>query len=209
MNMLTREFIAHLVIWASHILFWVAMLPQVRLNYKLKSTGGLSDLMLIGYFNAYIAYMIYTFCLGLPLAYKVMVTLCWLTVIVMVFQRFYYGKRCKADKSLLRVYGANVLGACTFIPVAIKYPLTVGHAAGWVMVAIWAVYQIPQILKIYRSKSVWGYSFWLPSLIGIGDLIEGIAAIVLGLPLQTIMSDFRGFAVYLIFCVQFWLYSQE
>ena len=151
---LNKEFFSHLVIWTSHILFWIALLPQVALNFKLKSTRGLSDLMLVGYFNGYIAYVTYTFCLGLPLAYKVMISTCLITMLVMVFQRFWYERRYKTDKGLLVFYVANGLVVVALIPLIYKYMLLVGHIAGWIMAFIWGVYQIPQIIKIYRSKSI-------------------------------------------------------
>jgi uncharacterized protein with PQ loop repeat len=79
--------------WIAQIIFFIGILPQIVLNFNLKSTKGLSDFLLIGYFNAYIFYMFYVFCLNLPLAHKVMTPLSFFAVVILIFQRFYYSEK--------------------------------------------------------------------------------------------------------------------
>ena len=39
--------------WIVNICYVGALIPQIFLNYKVKSTRGLSDLYLLGYLNGY------------------------------------------------------------------------------------------------------------------------------------------------------------
>jgi len=165
--------------------------------------------MLFGYFNGYIAYTYYVFCLNFPLAYKVMVPLACAMMLTMVVQRFVYEQGYKKDKKLLALYLLNGLGAILIIPQAITHACFVGNVTGWIEITIWALYQIPQVFKIYRRQSVFGFSFLLVTLIGLGDFIELIIAISLGFPVQTVINGIRGVLLYLIFCGQFLLYKQK
>ena len=202
--------LANIFTWIAHTLFFLGLLPQIVLNYRLKSTKGLSDLLLIGYFNGYVSYLYYTFCLDLPLAYKVILPMATIAMMIMIFQRFLYlDKLTKKDKSLLAFYLFNFLFVISLIPLATKYPIYVGHFFGWLMMFIWATYQIPQVFKVFIDKSVVGFSFALVSSIGFGDLVELIAAITLKLPMPTLLNDFRGVFIYLVFCVQFWMYKNK
>lgn len=147
--------LANIFTWIAHSLFFLGILPQIVLNYRLKSTNGLSDLLLIGYFNGYVSYLYYTFCLGFPLAYKVILPMATAAVIFMVFQRFLYlDKLTQKDKSLLALYIFNFLFALSLIPLATKYPIYVGHFFGWLMMLIWATYQIPQVFKVFLDRSL-------------------------------------------------------
>jgi len=90
----------------------------------------------------------------------------------------------------------------------LKHPWLVGNIAGWVGISIWAIYQIPQVIKIYSQRSVFGFSFLLASMVGFGDSLELLVSLFLGLPFQSVLNNIRGILIYLIFCVQFWLYKK-
>lgn len=193
--------------WIAQIIFFLGILPQIGLNFKLKSTKGLSDFLLIGYFNAYIFYLFYVFCLNLPIAYKVMIPLSFVAVLILIFQRFYYSEN--QDLYLRIVYLFNFIVALFFIPIAIKNYFILGHIAGWLMMTTWAIYQIPQVVKNYKSRSVKGLSFAWLSIIAFGDFIEFVVAILLGLPPQTYWNNFRGIFIYLIFLYQFYRFKRN
>ena len=204
------NFIAYLTTWIAHTLFFLGIIPQIMLNYKLKSTEGLSNLLLIGYLNGYIAYCYYTFCLNLPIVYKVMVPISTATMLILIFQRFLYlSSFVKKEKFFLGLYFLNIFIALALIPIAKNYPIVFGYFFGWLMMFIWATYQIPQIVKVFVEKSVQGFSFGLVSLIGIGDIFECVGGLILGLPIPTLLNDFRGIFIYLLFCIQFWLYKNK
>ncbi|MCF7799711.1 PQ-loop repeat-containing protein [Candidatus Babeliales bacterium] len=196
--------------WIAQILFFVGLIPQILLNYKLKSTSGLSELLLVGYLNGYIAYLYYTFCCNLPAAYKTIIPIATIAMLIMVFQRFYYVQKLdKKSYKILFFYFLNFLFAISVLPLAMNYKNIVGSFLGWIMAFIWATYQIPQIFKIFKNKTTFGYSFLLVSLIGIGDLVELTGALILNLPMPTILNALRGFLIYLIFCLQFWIFKKK
>lgn len=199
----------HLATWIINIAFWISLIPQVFLNFKLKSTEGLSDSMIYFYFVGYITYCYYIFCCGLPYAYKLFGPICFLTTLVMVAQRFIYQQRYKTDSFLLLVYAIHMCMAIVLLPFSWWYPRVVGSVTGWIQVIIWIFYQTPQVYKVHRSRSVVGFSFLLVSFIALGELIEILIAVGLRLPTQTIVNGTRGMLMYVIFCVQFWLYRKK
>jgi len=209
MFFLDKIFLLHLGAWTVSILFWSSLIPQIALNHKLRSARGISDWMLLGLFNGYIAYVYYAFCYNFPLSYKVMVPISLATVLILLGQRFFYEARYKQDQRLLFMYGINSLLAFGILPFAFKYRYAVGNIAGWMEFAIWTIYQFPQILKIHKNKSVVGFSFSFATLMTIGFLIELIIAFNFNLPIQTVLNGCRGIGIYLIFCLQFLLYAQQ
>lgn len=195
--------------WFINILFWAGFIPQILLNFKLKSTKGLSDLTLLCFFNGYITYTYYVLCLSLPLAFKIMSPLSLVLVLVMVFQRFIYEDGYKKDKKLLTLFVVNGLLALLLAPYAFTKTLLVGGITGWVATMIWFVLAFPQMFKVHLKKSVVGFSFLLVSLVGFGDIVQVVIALVMGLPVQSLINGLRGILIFSIFCVQFWLYKDN
>ncbi len=196
------------VAWIANTLYFASILPQIWLNYKLKSTAGLSDLMIIGYIAGYSASFFYVFLLGLPLAYKILVPISFAVASILMFQRFHYAKSPFQTRLLVGYFSVAIV-VMLLIPLAYYYPKIVGHASGWFCAIIWTVYQIPQIAKIWMTGSVLGFSFGLPSIIVIGNIVELAGAVIGGFPFQTVLIDLRGLLVYVIFCFQFWYFSSK
>lgn len=207
--MFSKHSILIFLTWVINIAFWASLIPQMLLNFKLKTTRGLSDAMLYCYFIGYLTYVYYIFCFNLPLSYKVMGPLSFLIVLVIVGQRFLYDQAYKKDIYLLSLYLISGIAGLLLLPCSINNRCYIGNITGWFQVFIWFSYQIPQAIKVHVSKSVFGFSFLLVSLIMLGELIELLIAISLGFPVQTIVNGLRGIIMYLIFCLQFWLYSGE
>lgn len=193
--------------WIINISFAASLIPQVVLNFRLKTTRGLSDFMLFCYFAGYISYSYYVFCMGLPFSYKSMVLLSFLFVLIMVAQRFIYDvrRRCK----FLPFYLISSFVGIVFLPLSFSYPHFVGMSMGWVQFLIWIFYQTPQITKIYLKKSVYGFSFLLVSLIALGEFIEVLIAVGMKFPVQTICNGCRGMLFYFIFCFLFYRYHKK
>lgn len=195
--------------WIANFLFFIAIIPQIVLNHKMKSTSGLSDLLLIGYLNGYITTLYYCFCLDLPMAYKILVPIAAIALIIMIIQRFYYADFQKKDTLLLGIYFLNLGLAIGILPYTLKNPIFIGNIAGYFMALIWATYQLPQVVKIFLEKSVLGVSFSLIALVTLGNFLELIAAIYLNLPVQTILNDLRAILIFIIFVIQFKIYPKN
>ena len=192
--------------WLVNVLYFFGLMPQIYLNHKLKSVSGMSDFMLFGIFSGYATSIFYVFCLNLPGSYKVFFPLGFMATGVMVGQRFYYDKECRISLFCTYMFFLALCVLC--IPLSFKYTNWVGHAAGWIAMGIWAVYQLPQAVKMYLERSTRGFSFAFATLMAAGVLTELISATILSLPLQTILSNTRGLLAYVIFCIQFYVYNR-
>ena len=207
-TILTQNLITAAAIWIFHIMAVVSILPQILLNYKLKSTAGLSNTYISIYLSGYFFHLFYVFCLDLPIAYKVINPLLFSLVLVLAFQRFFYSKD-KAWNHPIKLYSMNFFIISFLIVLAINFPIKIGHLAGWISVAIWTVYQLPQVFKIYSKKSIEGFSFAAVSCSGFQNFLEFAAVLALGLPLQSIFVALRGIIFFAIFCFQFWIYKNK
>ena len=187
--------------WIAQIFFFLAFWPQIILNFKRKSTHGLSDFLFIGYFYGYSFYMLYAYCLNLPLAHKIMIPLGFFAILILIFQRFYYSE--SKDNGLRLFFKLSILFFAILTIFAIKHSSFIGHISGWLMMFIFAIYQFPQIFKNYKNKSIQGLSFGLVSIIGFGNFTEFVVALFLGLPAQTYINNLNGILVYAVYLRQF------
>ena len=205
--MIDNDLILTIIPWVSEISFFAGLLPQIFLNYKIKSAAGLSDVYLILYFSAYVINIFYVYGLDLTSAHKAVAPLYLFAVTIMIFQKFFYNN-VLANFKAAKLYYFDFIILLVFIPFVFMFPQTIAHAAGWALIVMWTLYQFPQIFKIYRNKSVAGFSFLFVSLIGIGNVVEFIVAMILKLPIQTIFITIRGMIIYLVYCFQFWKYRK-
>lgn len=189
--------------WVAQVIFFIGILPQIILNYKIKTADGLSDFLLLGYFNAYIFYSFYVFCLNLPLAHKTMIPLSLLAVLVLICQRIYYSIE---SLFFISIFIFNFILSVILFPFIFNEKL--GHISGWLMLIIWAIYQIPQLIKNFKLNSVQGISMAWIVILGLGDLIEFTVAICLNFPVQTYLNNLRGILVALIFFYQFLIFKK-
>lgn len=191
-------------LWFLNIAYCLSILPQIVLNYRLKTTKGLSDLYILGYFCGYFLNIFYVYLLLFPLPYRAISPITFLVVSFMLLQRFLY-----KDAYNENYYITAFLLLTLYVIFVLINPLVAGHIAGWLLVLIWSLYQLPQAIAIYSKKSVVGFSFILVTLIGLGNIIEFTMCIVLKLPVQQLSIALRGIIFYAIFCVQFWLYGKK
>ncbi|MCK4265470.1 PQ-loop repeat-containing protein [Candidatus Babeliales bacterium] len=199
------ESVGYFSVWIVNSIYLTGMFPQIFLNYKLKTTKGLSNWMLLGATFGYVLYWYHIYLESFPAAYQVMVPLGFSTSIFMILQSFYYDgcshRRYFCYLSLL----IGFIGALIF-PLALKYPEKVSEICGWVYTFIWLIYMIPQILKIYVQKSTRGFSFAFITFFAVGVLIEFIAAFFIELSLPIVLNCLRALAGYVIFCMFFYIY---
>jgi len=139
------------------------------------------------------------------LAYQIFCPLQAAAVVVIIFQRLYYDQSSRTKKYWL-LYGSNMTGAMMLIPLDLQCPSEFGRAAGWAMFLLALINQLPQVVKIFKEKSVAGFSFGFVVLTTLASATEFVTATFIGLPLQTIMSSLRGVIIGLLWMVQFWLY---
>ena len=198
--------------WVVNCIYFLGVIPQIVMNWKTKSTAGLSRIMLYGYVLAYIFQITYTYCLDMPRSYKVMLPISLCAVLVIVAQRLYYATHLDR-RSAIKKYAGILLIALLLALLGHRYPLIVGMYAGWIAMIIWSVYMLPQGLKMHANKSVVGFSFGYATIMTLGGLLESTSAWLLSdggvtyWPL--IFNGFRGLLGYLMFCVEFLLYGKK
>jgi uncharacterized protein with PQ loop repeat len=205
---LAQNLVPTVAIWIVHIVASIGILPQILLNYKFKSTAGLSNVYISIYISGHFFHLLYIFCLDLPIAYKIMNPLSFSLVLVLALQRTIYNKN-KTKHRPVKLYCINFFIISLLIALAINFPAKIGHLAGWISFIIWTIYQLPQVFKIYSKKSVVGFSFAAVSVGGFQNLVGFAAVLALGLPLQTIFTALRGIIFFAIFCFQFWIYKNK
>ncbi len=203
---ISLETLSVIGMWLAQLVYVFVYIPQIITNFKNKTGHGLSDLMLLGYFNALVAVVYYVFSCNLPLAYRLLAPIQIVFIIVLIGQRLIYDKDKTATRPYWFLYGGNMMGALAVFPLSINHPLEVGIGAGWTMFVLSLLNQMPQVMKIFREKSVAGFSIFFALLTLMAGSIEFLTALVVGLPIQTLLSALRGVLFGLVWLVQFKLY---
>lgn len=193
--------------WITNTVIFLAYVPQIRIVHRLKSTSGISDFVILGSLCGFISGLYYVYGCNLPYQYKLFAPVYPAAVLYLVSQRIKYNPLNL--KRFTRLFSFIMIVGIGLIPLFLAYPKNVGLAAGWASTIIWGVYLIPQVLKIYSSKSTEGFSFILVSCFALNALIEAVVAIHLNFPPVTLVNNARSLFIYLIFCVQFWLYNRR
>ena len=200
------QLIAYYATWVATSVYFFALIPQIFLNYELRSTSGLSDYMLLLYFSAYATDSIYAHFLNLPISYRTMIPGAFMAVMVIVLQRLYYAP-AHGSKKFIQVlcFIASVIGFILFIGL---YDRTIaGWFAGWVSMVSFAVAYLPQLVHVHMVRSVHGVSPVFISMLGIACTIEVVAAFLLGLPFLTLVDCVRGMFVSIVILIQFCMYQ--
>ena len=216
---LTQFFSSQILVWLAMLLYTLGFLPQIIENYRIKSGTGLSDYFLLAYLNTYITLIYYVFCLNLPVAYKIACPAQGIATVILIAQRLYYNQsqdsgnppssRFSGSRFYGLIYGANLLGSLIFIPVAIMYPTHTGQVFGWISFILILLNQMPQVFRVISTKSVAGFSYLFILIMAFAAGIELYTSLVLGLPMQTILSAARGLIYFAIFSVLFLLFKKS
>ncbi len=198
--------IKEVLVLINRLLYCSALVPLVMKNYQLKTSRGLSDGLVWFLFNGYIALTTFSFCLNLPIAYGVISSLQLCITGFIIGQRFWYDK-FETRNFLAGVYVINVLIGAMLIPVAIAWPYEVGNLMGWAVLACFVSTRIPQIIKIQRARSVYGFSYGFSVILAIAAALEITLVFVYNLPLQMLATAIWSIIAFFIFTAQFYAFS--
>lgn len=202
MEIVIKEFL----VLINRLLYCSALVPLVMKNYQLKTSRGLSDYLVWFLFNGYIALTTFSFCLDLPIAYGVISFLQLCIAGFIVGQRFWYDK-FDNHNFLVRVYVINVLICGMLIPVPITWPYQIGHLMGWFALICFVSKGIPQIIKVQRAQSVYGFSYGFSVILAIAAALEITLVFVYNLPLQMLATAIWSIVAFFIFTTQFYAFS--
>jgi len=194
-------------IWGAQLFYLVCFVPQIITNFRLGSANGLSDVLLFGYLNGYLAFFYFMICSGSSPILLFLCALQFFAWLILIFQRFYYD----STSSVYRFFAfflVNMLVASSFLPIAIKNPMLVGSVSGWIAAVFFCVSQFFQIGKIYITKSVIGFSFLFALFMMVGAALELTVAYVLAYSFQSRLSLWRLVMGCGIYCFQFLMYRK-
>lgn len=195
-----------LLVFVNQAIYCSSLVPLVLENYRLKTARGLSDALVMLFFNSFLVLFFYFFCLRLPFFYCMSSLVQLGLTLIMIAQRFYYDD-FPYKKKLAWGYWINVMVILCMIPFAVTMPLLVGHAAGWIGVVLIISTRIPQIIKIQKERSVEGFSYFFALLIGMASVFEMAIVIAYKLPLQSLATSGSAFISFLIFTWQFYQFA--
>lgn len=194
--------------WVALTFYFVCFIPQILENSRLKSTRGLSDFSIYLFYLFALSAFFYTFLTDLPLPYKSIAPLQGVAMIILMMQRMYYGG-FSVDKfySFIVILATVVALGC--ISLALCIPEIVAPTSGWICVVTAILQLAPQGFKVFREKSVHGFSFGFVALRNIAVASEVTFAFLRPMPIQTVAMITVGVIFQAIFSVQFWLYGKK
>ncbi|MFA5306256.1 MAG: PQ-loop repeat-containing protein [Candidatus Babeliales bacterium] len=202
MSFLTSAYMLEVSMWVAQLFYFICFVPQIFTNFRVKSGTGMSDLLLVFYFNAYFFLLYYIFGFNLPIAYKIMVPLQTLATVTLIVQRIYYAQ-AQESKRLLCLYLINAAVFAAVLPLAVHNPMSIAQPFGWCSFLATFASQVPQVVKIHRQKSVAGFSFGFVAFLGLAAFIEFTTAVMAQLPSQTLCGALRGLLMAAIMSLQF------
>lgn len=195
-------------VWVSLSFYLASSIFQILINYKFRSARGLSDFALLMLGCGHLASLYYLFLTPLPLSYKVIGPFHSIAAFILVGQRLYYDGFLKHRWFSISLLSALFI-AMVYIPIARQNPIEIGGQAGWLFGILLMFQPLPQMIKIFREKSVEGFSFYSVLFGAIAAVVELAGAIILRLPAQIFFFILRGMFFQIIFFFQFWLYHRR
>lgn len=147
----------------------------------------------------------YIFLQQIALPYRVMVPIETCLMMIVLGQRFYYDGFKKSLAFNIAIF-ASFVGILSMMVFASSSPQLVADIAGWGSFVAFTINPLPQILKIFRNKSTFGFSFWFASFSAAAQVFELVGGVLEHVPLPTIAMAVRGLFVYVFYVFFFICY---
>lgn len=193
--------------WCINFLYTAALLPQISLNHKRRSTVGISGGMMLLYFLAYCAKIVYAYNCVLPLAYRVQGPINGGLVLIMIVQRGWYSDY--KNRFFWKLFYGIIFFFSSCLILSCSYSYRVGYICGWVAMISFALYQLPQLLRVYKTKSSKGVSRLFIGLLLCATTLEFFTSLFLHLPLPSCLNGLRGMITYSLLLCSCFYYSQD
>lgn len=206
--MLNKTLIEHLL-WIPLLLFASSQLPQIKKNFDLQSTRGLSLFHIYMFFAGLCFCTVYAHLLNLPFPYRIMLPLNLFFRSLIGFQAYFYAISTSIKLQIALIHIIVLLLSFLLLLIGQEQPYLIGNMAGWCGIMLLALNQIPQIFKIWKSQSVEGYSITHVRLSLGAVVLELIIALLLHLPPQNIINNLRNIFLRILQLYQFWRYKKE
>lgn len=200
--------LAESLLFLPMVLYPLSNIPQLYKNYVMKSTQGLSLITLQMFYFGVLASFCYIYLLDLPLAYKVIIPIQSLLVLLYGIQAYRYESLEGIKKRIITSYFFITLLVLGCWIIGSYYPLIMGKTLAWIVTFIFTIYQIPQIIKIYKQQHVRGFSPYWSIIDGVSALFELGLGIFLNTPLPLRIHLLRKILFDFILISQFVYYEK-
>lgn len=194
-------------LWGVQIFYASSFIPQIITNYKRKSSDKISAIMLFCVLNAVGCAILYAYLLALPLAFKIILPLQAILILILILQKFHYDER--PNNRAWHILGFNLIGFFIAAFLSLFDRVTMGAFFGWISFALSIFTQVPQIIKFYHKKSTEGFNILFILFVLIAALLELNAAFFIHLPPQTIFGAVKGILFALVILGQVYYYKLE
>jgi len=183
--------IGHISLNISTLIYFIWFVPQLILNFKRKTTSGLSIWMHAILFLGYLADLMYGFGQHLPIQYRLVTMVGLVSLCLEHYQFGRYGLKQHRDK--LVYTGLTVFFSILFIFVIINLFIDTHsnayyNVAGFVSSFCWFAFVWPQVIKNFKHKSTRGLSTKFVALAVATGVLDTITAYALNWPLPSKIS---------------------
>lgn len=198
-------------IWGTRLIFFVGLIPQIIYNFINNSAKGLNNLFLLCFFNFYFSLFINSFLRDLPEAYRFVGFLSLIATLILMFQRFNYLRKTNKNQSesILNFFVINLLFYFFLLFFINIFPFFIISFLSLVVFISGIIGLVPQIIEIYKNKSVGNLSLQTILIMGFGGLIEFSVSVVTFLPLDIILFNGMNISCTIIFLSQYYFYSKK
>ena len=152
--------------------------------------------------------LLYVFLQPFAYPYLIMVPIETGFMMVLLWQRMRYDglkKSAMFNAGIIASFVA-IFGTLFF---ASSHAQLIADIAGWGSFVAFAINPVPQLIKIYRSKTTFGFSFWFASLTAGAQILELIGGVIEKIPVPTLAMAVRGLIVYVFYCYFFAKYAAK
>lgn len=203
----TAVFLAHYIIWIPIIMMVSAHMSQVYHNYKLKSTKGLSIVMINMFLLNSVFMAVHRVLAAVPMQTKIGAVSVSVLAAMTSLQELYYGANKRRKYSVFLSYGVAVMG-CMVIMKGVAYnPSYTVELLGWVSLGLSSLIQGSQIVKNYKLKTMKAVSWYSALLSALSVSINLWVMMVLSYPLNVRLHMMRGAVFRYVMLYQFFIYK--
>lgn len=210
--MITAHTIGEMTLSVSTTIYLIWFLPQIILNFKRKSTEGLSFWLHTLLFLGYAADLIYGFGLHMQWQYRFVTIVGLTSLLVQHWQFWHYSKAKSVGEGLYFTITLLIFGMLFFsIAVIMLYqpPRSFNNFFGMVSNSCFFIYMLPQIAKNYMSKSTEGLSFLFVLFGLLLAFCDFASAVALTWSWPSLVGPFIGAATKTTLLVQIYYYARQ
>lgn len=201
--------VSQIVIWLPLSFYLLSTYSQVWYLWKKKASHALSIYGTLLNTTGTACGIWYVFLTSMPLAYHVITPLQLIGLCAILYLSYKYSHTLERKKTaLLGLYWALIvftsIGSGAFYSTSLT-----GHTAGWIMVIVLTLSQLPQIIRLWATKTRTGISISRILWLILASTTELTCTLSLNVPIQTYLRITRSLTFNLIILAQCLYYYND